>query len=100
MYKEKPIGKIKYVGRTTQGNQLIDGKIYDVLRISGPFFKIVDDSDDGYVYYPVKRPCELLNPTIYGKWEIVEDPTNLITSVLNYFTSREKAEEEKHQRRL
>lgn len=91
MNTEKPIGIIRYVGHTTQGHQLVDGKLYYVLRVSGPNFKIVDTSDDGYVYYPIRRPCELLNPTIYGKWEVVEDPTKLITSVLNYFTRGEDA---------
>ena len=90
--KIKIIGKVRYVGPTTECQQLIDNKVYDVIRVSSSYFKIIDN-DGEETYFPISRPCELLNPTIYGKWEVIDDPYNVINKAVDYYTS---IEESKH----
>ena len=43
--------KVKYHGESSPVG-LIDNKVYDVLSIEGEWYRIVDESDDDYLYPP------------------------------------------------
>ena len=50
---------------------LTDGKIYECVGIEGAFLRIIDDSEEDYLYN-AKAPG-LLDFDTSGQWEIVED---------------------------
>jgi hypothetical protein len=43
--------KVKFTG-TTSFLVLTNGKIYDVLSVERDWYRIVDDSNDDYLYHP------------------------------------------------
>lgn len=65
--------KVKYVGQSFYTDGLTDGRIYTCLGVEGPFLRIIDDSDEDYLY-SAKRPAPM-DPRVGpgGRWEIVED---------------------------
>lgn len=74
-YIEKEIiGKIKYIGISFGVDGLTDGKIYDVVGIEGSMFRVIDDSEEDYLY-SIITPSALDNIKLCGKWELVEDYT-------------------------
>ena len=42
--------KIKYLGESNVS--LTKGKIYDVVAVEGGWYRIVDDTDDDYLFSP------------------------------------------------
>lgn len=42
--------KVKYINETDYS--LTNGKIYEVLNIEKALYRIVDDSDEDYLFYP------------------------------------------------
>ena len=42
--------KIKYIGKSSVS--LTKGKIYEVMSIEGGCYRIVDDTDDDYLFMP------------------------------------------------
>ena len=76
------IGKVKYIGENFGVKSLTNGKTYDVINIELPFIRIIDDSNEDYLY-SVYTPSSLENPTLCGKWEIVNDPKNILNNVIN-----------------
>jgi hypothetical protein len=43
--------KLKYIGKTFyDGLGLTNGKIYECLGEEGPFYRVIDDSDEDYLY--------------------------------------------------
>lgn len=74
-YIEKEIiGRIKYIGRSFGIDGLTNGKIYDVVGIEGSMFRVIDDSEEDYLY-SIITPGALDNEKLCGKWELVEDYT-------------------------
>lgn len=71
------IGKIKYIGKSFGIDQLTDGKIYDVIAIEEPFIRIIDDSGEDYLY-SLYQPSSMEDIKLCGKWEIIEDPQNIL----------------------
>lgn len=69
------IGKVKYVGKSFGIEELTNEKIYDCISIEYPFLRIIDDSEEDYLY-SISKPSSLENPELCGKWEIVEDNKN------------------------
>ncbi len=69
------IGRVKYIGKSFGVEQLTNGKIYDVLEIDDTFIKIIDDSEEAYLY-STNKPASLEDINLYGKWVIVEDKNN------------------------
>ncbi|MBM6823710.1 hypothetical protein H6A02_01750 [Veillonella magna] len=63
--------KIRYVGQSFGVDSLTDGKVYECIGIEEPFLRVIDDSEEDYVYL-INHPCDL-NSSASGKWEIVED---------------------------
>ncbi len=69
--------KVKYIGATFGVDSLTNGKIYDCLAIEnagefGKMLRIVDDSDEDYLYDPIS-PGPLFGSSAGGKWIVVED---------------------------
>ena len=42
--------KVKYINET--GISLTNGKIYEVIAVEEGLFRIVDDTDEDYLFYP------------------------------------------------
>lgn len=66
------IGKVKYIGRSFGVEGLTAGKTYNVTGIENGMLKIIDDSEEEYLYSITKPVC-LTDISLCGKWEIVED---------------------------
>ena len=71
------IGKVKYIGKSFGVDSLTNTKIYDVISVEPPFIKIIDDSEEDYLYSLSKPSC-LENPKLCGVWKIIEDPKGII----------------------
>ena len=57
------IGKVKYIGKSFGVDGLTNNKIYDVISVEPPFIRIIDDSEEDYLYSLSKPSC-LENPKL------------------------------------
>jgi len=65
--------KVKYIGESFGVDGLTDGKVYECLGVEGPFLRIIDDSEEDYLY-SAKKPAPMdPDEGPGGRWEIVED---------------------------
>lgn len=64
--------KVRYIGESFGVDSLTNGKVYECIGIEDPFLRIIDDSEEDYLY-GIKEPGDHLNSSAKGKWEIVED---------------------------
>ena len=71
------IGSVKYVGKSFGVECLTDGKIYPVVGIEDEFIRVIDDSDEDYLY-SITTPSSLEDLDLCGKWEIVDDPFGVL----------------------
>lgn len=71
------ICRVKYIGKSFGVDSLTNNKIYDVLSVESLFIKIIDDSEEDYLYSLSKPSC-LENPKLCGVWKIIEDPKGII----------------------
>lgn len=67
------VGKVKYVGESFGVDSLTDGEVYDVVRDETGMIKIVDDSEEDYIYDLV-NPKPLNGSSPGGKFSIIDDP--------------------------
>lgn len=67
--------KLKYIGESFGVDSLTNNKIYECLGFESGMFRIIDDSDEDYLY-SVINPRPLDGSSKGGKWEIVEDDEN------------------------
>ncbi|WP_270483093.1 hypothetical protein [Lactobacillus crispatus] len=64
--------KLKYIGETFyDGLGLTNGKIYECLGEEGPFYRVIDYSDEDYLYSKT-NPAPLDGSSKGGKWKIVK----------------------------
>lgn len=61
---------IRYLGKSFFYG-LTDGKTYEAEDAGDGFYRVIDDSGEGYLYSK-EKPGPLDNPNIKGRWEIVE----------------------------
>lgn len=71
------IGRVRYVGKSFGVDSLTDGRIYSVVGMEDGFIRVIDDSDEDYLY-SITTPSSLEDPDLCGKWEIVDDPSNIL----------------------
>jgi hypothetical protein len=71
------ICRVKYIGKSFGVDGLTNNKIYDVISAEPPFIRIIDDSEEDYLYSLSKPSC-LENPKLCGVWKIIEDPKGII----------------------
>lgn len=64
--------KVRYIGQSFGVDSLTNGKIYECLGVEPPFIRIIDDSEEDYLYSPTE-PGPLDGSSPCGKWEIIED---------------------------
>ena len=69
------IGKVRYIGKSFGVEGLTNGKVYNVIGIENDMFRVIDDSEEDYLYSITKPAC-LTDISLCGKWEIVEDNEN------------------------
>ncbi len=76
--------KVKYIGESFGVDSLTNGKIYEWIGIEEPFLRVIDDSEEDYLY-DILSPHDL-NSNAYGKWEIIEDDekVSLQAAIDNY----------------
>lgn len=72
-----PIGKVRYVGKSFGVVSLTDGKEYDVIGIEHPFIRVVDDSNEDYLY-SISKPGSMEDPDLCGEWVIVKDEKGIL----------------------
>ncbi len=63
--------KLRYVGPNFGAASLTNNKVYTCLGIKEGFIRIIDDSDEDYLYSVIPGP--LWDESITGRWELVED---------------------------
>lgn len=66
------IARVRYIGESFGVEGLTNNKIYDVVAIEGDMIRVVDDSEEDYLY-SVITPGDLVEKKLFGKWEIIED---------------------------
>ena len=44
--------KVKYIGSVSDPMELIQGKIYDCIGIEKDWFRVIDETDEDYLYPP------------------------------------------------
>lgn len=64
--------KLRYVGESFGVDGLTNGKIYECTAYESGMLRIIDDSDEDYLY-SVVNPRPLDGSSKGGKWEIIED---------------------------
>ncbi|MCH4095315.1 MAG: hypothetical protein LKE88_01510 [Acidaminococcus provencensis] len=79
--KKKIVGKVRYVGPDLGVTLLKSNVIYDVVGIEPPFIRVIDESEEDYLYYML-RPQSLDKEGLYGKFEIVEDEDGLLAEAM------------------
>lgn len=67
--------KVRYIGKSFGVECLTNGKIYECIGIEDGMLRIIDDSEEDYLYSAI-QPGSLEYPELCGKWEIVEDNEN------------------------
>ena len=67
------VGKVKYVGESFGVESLTNGVTYNVVRDETGMIKIVDDSEEDYIYN-IAHPKPLDGSSPGGKFMIVDDP--------------------------
>ena len=76
--------RVRYVGESFYVEGLTDGKIYDVVEIDGPYLRVIDDSDEDYLYaISNPRPLDMSGPG--GEWEIIEDKDGKLKEAFDKF---------------
>lgn len=68
------IGKVKYIGKSFGVESLTNGAIYDVVGIEKPLIRIIDDSEEDYLY-SITEPAALEDNQLCGRWKVIEDYT-------------------------
>ena len=61
--------KVKYIGES--GISLTNGKVYDVIAVERGLFRIVDDTEEDYLFYP--EQFEIQASDYVKKEEQIED---------------------------
>ena len=67
--------KVKYIGKSFGAESLTNGKIYECIGIEDGMLRIIDDSEEDYLYSAI-RPSSLEDMSLCGRWEIIEDSVN------------------------
>lgn len=42
--------KVKYIGEISHQLELINGKVYERLGEEGPFYRVIDETNEDYLY--------------------------------------------------
>ena len=64
--------KARYIGESFGVDGLTNGKVYDVLDIEGGLLRVVDDSEEDYLY-SAEQPAPMDMSSPGGRWEVAED---------------------------
>lgn len=67
------VGRVKYIGKTFGVDSLTNGKEYDLVKDETGWVKVVDDSEEDYIYDLV-NPKPVDNSSEGGIFVIVDDP--------------------------
>ncbi len=67
------VGQVKYFGETFGVESLTNGVVYNVVKDETGMIKIVDDSEEDYIYDLV-NPKPLNGSSQGGKFSVIDDP--------------------------
>lgn len=76
------IGQVKYSGESFGVDSLTDGEVYDVVRDEIGMIKIVDDSEEDYIYDLI-NPKPLNGSSPGGKFSIIDDPNEELAKYIS-----------------
>ena len=65
------------MGKSFGVDSLTDGKIYDVVSVEDGFLRVIDDSDEDYLY-SCGIPSSLNKTDLCGKWVVIEDSQGIL----------------------
>ena len=68
--------RLKYIGESFGVVSLTNGKIYDAKIENDDFYRVIDDSGEDYLYSRT-NPAPLDGSSIGGKWEIIDDNSDI-----------------------
>lgn len=64
--------KLKYVGESFGVDGLTNGKIYDATVEDNDYYRVIDDSEEDYLYSKT-NPAPIDGSSKGGKWEIISE---------------------------
>lgn len=77
------VGIVRYIGESFwAGDGFTNGKNYSVVRDKNNYLKVVDDSDEDYIW-DLRNPKPSDESSKGGKFELVEDYTGELTKIYN-----------------
>lgn len=76
------VGKVKYIGNSFGVDGLTDGTIYTIVKDNYGVLKVVDDSEEDYIYN-LKNPRPADGSSKGGKFLIVEDDFKILDNMIN-----------------
>ncbi|MFR2763270.1 MAG: hypothetical protein ACLTFU_15125 [Enterococcus avium] len=77
------VGQVKYVGETFGVESLTNGIVYNVVKDEIGTIKIVDDSEEDYIYDLI-HPKPLDGSSPGGKFCIIDDPNKELERYISY----------------
>lgn len=60
--------KLRYVGKTFYVEGLTNGKEYEIIGEEGPYYRVIDDSGEDYLYSK-ENPAPIDRSLRGGHWE-------------------------------
>lgn len=75
------VGRVKYQGESFwNGDGLTDGNEYDIVKDETGYIKVVDDSEEDYIY-TLTSPAPLDSSSKGGVFTIVDDPYKTLEKI-------------------
>lgn len=75
------VGRVRYVGESFGVDSLTDGNVYDVVRDETGMIKVVDDSNEDYLY-SLDNPKPVNGSSVGGKFLILDDPNQVLIELI------------------
>ncbi|CCI82701.1 hypothetical protein [Lactobacillus hominis] len=63
--------KLRYVGPSFYVEGLTNGKEYEILSEEGPYYRVIDDSGEDYLYSK-EHPAPMDGSSKGGRWEKIQ----------------------------
>ncbi|MFM9413716.1 hypothetical protein ACKQTC_04975 [Peptococcus simiae] len=71
------VGRVRYFGESFGVDGLTDGKDYNLVKDETGYIKVVDDSEEDYIY-SLSNPAPATGYSPGGIFKIVDDPREIL----------------------
>ena len=65
-------GKLRYIGKSFGVDGLTNNQVYDCVGVDSGMLRIVDDSEEDYIYHKASNKAAYDHEYEGGRWEVVE----------------------------